>query len=205
MEFQTLIISPRGFMERIHYSPKTGRFTTVDPIGLAGGLNNYQYVPNPVNWVDPLGLMSVDGNGCQNNLSKRNNVTSRLPKNYGKWVEGDPGNGFWKSSIKEVNLVTNNEPIPFINSRPVFDKWSKGSLKYEEGVLNGSRDDFNLVYDDIMVLKNLNSRNAARKLLKENSLTPHHNTETEIQLVPTALYGNIPHIGSASYLRKNNG
>ncbi|MCG9780033.1 hypothetical protein IHC92_08090 [Photobacterium damselae subsp. damselae] len=91
-------------------------------MGLAGGLNNYQYVPNPVNWVDPLGLMSVDGNGCQNNLSKRNNVTSRLPKNYGKWVEGDPGNGLWKSSIKEVNLVMNNEPIPFINSRPVFDK-----------------------------------------------------------------------------------
>ncbi|HIF9369413.1 TPA: hypothetical protein ACX6RS_001477, partial [Photobacterium damselae] len=26
------------------------------PIGLAGGLNNYQYVPNPINWVDPLGL-----------------------------------------------------------------------------------------------------------------------------------------------------
>nr|WP_275667657.1 RHS repeat-associated core domain-containing protein [Photobacterium damselae] len=47
-----------------YYSPKTGRFTTVDPIGLAGGLNNYQYVPNPINWVDPLGLMSVDGNGC---------------------------------------------------------------------------------------------------------------------------------------------
>ncbi|HIF9226189.1 TPA: RHS repeat domain-containing protein [Photobacterium damselae] len=39
-----------------YYSPKTGRFTTVDPIGLAGGLNNYQYVPNPINWVDPLGL-----------------------------------------------------------------------------------------------------------------------------------------------------
>lgn len=39
-----------------YYSPKTGRFTTVDPIGLAGGLNNYQYVSNPINWVDPLGL-----------------------------------------------------------------------------------------------------------------------------------------------------
>ncbi|WP_238070564.1 hypothetical protein [Photobacterium damselae] len=25
-------------------------------MGLAGGLNNYQYVPNPVNWVDPLEL-----------------------------------------------------------------------------------------------------------------------------------------------------
>jgi uncharacterized protein RhaS with RHS repeats len=32
---------------------------TPDPIKLAGGLNSYQYVPNPTGWVDPLGL-----NGC---------------------------------------------------------------------------------------------------------------------------------------------
>ena len=44
-----------------YYAPDTGRFTTVDPIGLAGGLNNYQYVPNPTGWVDPLGLASVLG------------------------------------------------------------------------------------------------------------------------------------------------
>nr|WP_310793628.1 RHS repeat-associated core domain-containing protein [Pectobacterium parmentieri] len=25
-----------------------------DPIGLAGGLNLYQYAPNPLGWVDPL-------------------------------------------------------------------------------------------------------------------------------------------------------
>ena len=29
---------------------------TPDPIKLAGGLNSYQYVPNPTGWVDPLGL-----------------------------------------------------------------------------------------------------------------------------------------------------
>jgi RHS repeat-associated protein len=42
-----------------YYQPNTGRFLTPDPIKLAGGLNNYQYVPNPVNWVDPLGLAGV--------------------------------------------------------------------------------------------------------------------------------------------------
>nr|WP_230947661.1 RHS repeat-associated core domain-containing protein [Burkholderia diffusa] len=27
-----------------------------DPIGLAGGIDVYQYAPNPVAWADPLGL-----------------------------------------------------------------------------------------------------------------------------------------------------
>lgn len=38
------------------YDPDVGRFTTRDPIGLAGGLNLYQYAPNPIGWIDPLGL-----------------------------------------------------------------------------------------------------------------------------------------------------
>nr|WP_240153522.1 RHS repeat-associated core domain-containing protein [Erwinia amylovora] len=33
-----------------------GRFTQTDPIGLAGGLNLYAYAPDPLSWVDPLGL-----------------------------------------------------------------------------------------------------------------------------------------------------
>ena len=45
-----------------YYNPNTGRFITPDPIGLAGGLNNYQYVPNPTGWVDPLGLTSISKN-----------------------------------------------------------------------------------------------------------------------------------------------
>ncbi|WP_415896098.1 RHS repeat domain-containing protein [Neptuniibacter sp. PT34_22] len=44
-----------------YYDPYSARFTTIDPIGLAGGLNNYQYVPNPTGWVDPLGLASCKG------------------------------------------------------------------------------------------------------------------------------------------------
>nr|WP_264080311.1 RHS repeat-associated core domain-containing protein [Taylorella equigenitalis] len=39
-----------------YYDPEIGRFISQDPIGLLGGLNNYQYAPNPVEWVDPLGL-----------------------------------------------------------------------------------------------------------------------------------------------------
>ncbi len=39
-----------------YYDPNIGQFTTQDPIGLLGGVNNYQYAPNPTGWVDPFGL-----------------------------------------------------------------------------------------------------------------------------------------------------
>ncbi|WP_319641012.1 RHS repeat-associated core domain-containing protein [Pseudoalteromonas sp. A3] len=44
-----------------YYSPKQQRFINQDPIGLVGGINHYQYAPNPVNWVDPFGLMCKEG------------------------------------------------------------------------------------------------------------------------------------------------
>ncbi|WP_255200308.1 DNA/RNA non-specific endonuclease [Vibrio vulnificus] len=42
------------------YDPRTGRFIQPDPIGLLGGINHYQYAPNPVMWVDPHGLCAKE-------------------------------------------------------------------------------------------------------------------------------------------------
>jgi RHS repeat-associated protein len=39
-----------------YYNPSSGQFISQDPIGLLGGVNGYQYAPNPVGWVDPFGL-----------------------------------------------------------------------------------------------------------------------------------------------------
>ncbi|ECE6155179.1 RHS repeat-associated core domain-containing protein, partial [Salmonella enterica subsp. enterica] len=39
-----------------YFDPESGRFTQQDPIGLNGGINLYSYGPNPLNWIDPLGL-----------------------------------------------------------------------------------------------------------------------------------------------------
>ncbi|WP_290445344.1 RHS repeat-associated core domain-containing protein, partial [Pseudomonas sp. VA159-2] len=41
-----------------YYDPRAGRFIGQDPIGYAGGLNLFAYVPNPIGWIDPLGLSS---------------------------------------------------------------------------------------------------------------------------------------------------
>ncbi|UII74332.1 DUF6531 domain-containing protein [Pseudomonas sp. HN11] len=39
-----------------YYNPDIGRYLTPDPVKLAGGINAYQYAPNPTGWMDPLGL-----------------------------------------------------------------------------------------------------------------------------------------------------
>ena len=45
------------------YNPTTGRYTQNDPIGLDGGWNGFAYVDaDPLNYVDPDGLVKLPGN-----------------------------------------------------------------------------------------------------------------------------------------------
>jgi RHS repeat-associated protein len=43
-----------------YYDPATGRYMTQDPIGLVGGLNSYVYPVDPVNQIDPQGLIKIN-------------------------------------------------------------------------------------------------------------------------------------------------
>jgi RHS repeat-associated protein len=40
-----------------YFDPQAGQYLCVDPIGLAGGLNSFSYVGDPLTAVDPLGLI----------------------------------------------------------------------------------------------------------------------------------------------------
>ncbi|MBI3187591.1 MAG: hypothetical protein HYZ31_07005, partial [Gammaproteobacteria bacterium] len=43
-----------------YYSTELGRYITSDPIGLLGGMNTYSYAENnPINWIDPYGLVDL--------------------------------------------------------------------------------------------------------------------------------------------------
>ncbi len=42
-----------------YYDPRVGRFVNQDPISYGGGFNLYEYVPNPIDWVDPWGLARI--------------------------------------------------------------------------------------------------------------------------------------------------
>ncbi len=39
-----------------YYEPETGMYRVSDPLGLQGGEQTYRYVPNPLGYIDPLGL-----------------------------------------------------------------------------------------------------------------------------------------------------
>lgn len=41
-----------------YYEPYSARYMSKDPIGLFGGYNTSTYVSDPIQWVDPMGLMA---------------------------------------------------------------------------------------------------------------------------------------------------
>ncbi|SCC35263.1 RHS repeat-associated core domain-containing protein, partial [Gilliamella intestini] len=68
-----------------YYDPFTGRYITQDPLGILGGLNSYQYAgSDPINWVDPLGLIKVENSGFEGVAGKEykisNGADTAIPK-----------------------------------------------------------------------------------------------------------------------------
>ncbi|WP_227591296.1 RHS repeat domain-containing protein, partial [Acinetobacter shaoyimingii] len=61
-----------------YYDPDAGRFVSHDPIGLLGGDNHFLYVPNPIEWVDPIGWMpwKWNPNGMGHHLIPRGKANS---------------------------------------------------------------------------------------------------------------------------------
>ncbi|WP_105291228.1 RHS repeat-associated core domain-containing protein, partial [Escherichia sp. MOD1-EC6147] len=89
-----------------YYAPECGRFISQDPIGLAGGLNLYAYAPNPLLWIDPLGL---SGSGLVNGVPQNPGIVRRFMskaeykdflKNGFVFDPTDPRGGISVTSVK---------------------------------------------------------------------------------------------------------
>jgi RHS repeat-associated protein len=75
-----------------YYDPQVGRFINQDPIGLAGGINNYRYVPNPVGWVDPFGL------ACKEILGSQSEFDAKYSSRFSSKKEADAAWKVYKES-----------------------------------------------------------------------------------------------------------
>ncbi|ENA3426666.1 type IV secretion protein Rhs, partial [Salmonella enterica subsp. enterica] len=112
------------------------------PIGLAGGLNLYQYAPNPLSWVDPLGL-SGEPIGSENNpfdssraarreaMRQAGIPTSQQPISQSQNSSGreysyetpKPGGGTGLSSVQEQTMDI---------SHPDKPHWEAGQVKTDD-------------------------------------------------------------------------
>lgn len=75
-----------------YYDPSSGRFISNDPIGLEGGVNAYQYTPNLISWIDPLGLACRRPGGYRvNDADQHGNLSpqaNRAPGNTNTVADG---------------------------------------------------------------------------------------------------------------------
>jgi hypothetical protein len=157
-------------------------------------------LPPGATGVRPDGECDEDGN--VGDTSPR----TRLPTN-GTWT-GEPGNSGWLSNNAAVEAETKGQPIQFRDGRPDFTPWAKLSINFQPGELTGDPlADRKLTVSALDASKNPDVQEAGsgRDFLDKHSLTPHHATDTCMQLIPKILNQKVVHIGGAADIRYQNG
>ncbi|MFR0672557.1 RHS repeat-associated core domain-containing protein [Enterobacterales bacterium AW_CKDN230030176-1A_HGKHYDSX7] len=62
------------------YDAVIGRYVCQDPIGTEGGVNLYRYAPNPLAWIDPLGLLTYNTMPSIAGFQKHHIIPQQLAK-----------------------------------------------------------------------------------------------------------------------------
>lgn len=111
------------------YDPDIGRFTQVDPIGLAGGINLNIYAPNTLTHIDPLGLAVEQipyGSGLSQNVinqraidgnhtaAKTNYAAIRYTINDKEYVEVMRNHGPLHSEERLISKYANRKEVKII-------------------------------------------------------------------------------------------
>ena len=98
-----------------------------DPIGLRGGMNLFEYAPNPVGWTDPFGLLksakihaSLYARTLNTKVRKGGEV--RIPTTVAAVVDRKTGRIFYGESGL-TNTVTHPELIKSLPKNSI-EKWS---------------------------------------------------------------------------------
>ncbi|MCU1747977.1 RHS repeat domain-containing protein, partial [Pseudomonas sp. 6D_7.1_Bac1] len=130
-----------------YYNPDIGRYLTPDPSKLTGGINGYQYTPNPTGWVDPLGLSNCPGaDGCKpaagvEDPARKARVDEGEPKV--PKPKGEPQNfgseeklhGHYKKHGAEFGALSKEEYL--LMARDVVSKGTRVEYKYQGEIRAG--------------------------------------------------------------------
>jgi RHS repeat-associated protein len=113
--------SGQVFLRNRYYDPEAGRFTQEDPLGLAGGLNAYDFANgDPVNFSDPLGLASEPTASLGTSSQEQ-----QQPLVVGPMVQvGQHGNPRYKYAVVSVDVTvpTNAPPTSIAQNVSLSDK-----------------------------------------------------------------------------------
>ena len=137
-----------------YYAPFVGRYITQDPIKLIGGLNLYQYSPNPVNWIDPLGLSSVVTSGTEFAIDfyvGPNGPSATLPAtgySYMRYLNDDST----VNNLASLTLDTMTNKVSYFG----FRKFSNGSAAKDAYQISKSWSDARLLgeFDTLQLFEN---------------------------------------------------
>ncbi|EED5355195.1 TPA: HNH/endonuclease VII fold putative polymorphic toxin, partial [Salmonella enterica] len=97
-----------------YYNARTGQYLSPDPLRLAGGLNTYGYVHNPLTWADPYGLA-----GCSAQFKSRNEAFRAAKRDAGIPMNQQPDRIF----NSKTGFFSDLRNVPMTDSRknPIFD------------------------------------------------------------------------------------
>src|SRR5262249_50046084 len=100
-----------------YYDPESGRYINRDPVGLWGGLNQYAYAQNPINWVDPLGLTASGWNYDREFYQNQYRIVTR-----GELSEADP---YTRRDGLVLTAHPNKHSMPKEDQLHVLNNWDK--------------------------------------------------------------------------------
>ena len=104
-----------------YYDPDIGRFISEDPIRLRGGTNLYQYAPNPLSWIDPLGWARWGNTGTTGPGSLNSDNAAELGRNLAREGRGTlPGEAAGHIVASGGSL---NQYAPAVESREILAKY----------------------------------------------------------------------------------
>jgi RHS repeat-associated protein len=122
-----------------YYDPETSRYLSQDPLRLAAGPNPQSYAPNPVTWLDPLGLMACFYDGSRIDAFSLNYTNTVQDHSFELTKKGDFARPYNDSRIFIQEIVDSKNPLPDPQGVPNQVRWDV------PGSLNGSNGNWELV------------------------------------------------------------